>query len=331
MAEENKNSSGTANIKVMGGSSFRLDDERVKKYRHEWDQRPKTYDKGEFPLHLDIESTSRCNLRCKFCATVHADYIKGDLSVELNRKIMDEGQKYGLCAAKYNWRGEPLLNKDIFQIISDAKSSGLIDVFFNSNATLLTEEKARKLIESGLDRLIVSFEGFEKELYESNRVNANFEKTVSNIRGFRAIRDSLGKETPKLRLQTVGLPELVERLDEYREFWLPYADEVTCIDLRDEEADYSQLESEFVCPYLFLRLTVSWNGKVYPCPFVEHSTEKDENALLGDINQGSLYDIWHGDKLENLRQMHIAGKANCCKPCSGCSYRGTEVLKQGKS
>ena len=89
---------------------------------------------------------------------------------------------------KLNWRGEPLLNPHLSEIISYAKSSGIVDVIINTNATHLTEKKSIELIQSGLDYIIFSFDGGTKETYESNRVSRfkpnTFESVVANIRRF---------------------------------------------------------------------------------------------------------------------------------------------------
>src|SRR3972149_753422 len=96
-----------------------------------------------------------------------------------------------------------------------AKQKGLLDVYFNTNATMLTDKVIHKLIDAGLDRISISFEGTTKEVYEANRVGAKFEKVIANVRLLRDVRARRGVSHPQLRVQTVGLPELVETFPEY--------------------------------------------------------------------------------------------------------------------
>ncbi len=78
------------------------------------------------------------------------------------KKIIDEGADNGLYGAKFNVRGEPLLHKEIDKIVYYAKKKGLIDVYFNANALLLNEEMCKRLIDSRLDRISISIEGYTK-------------------------------------------------------------------------------------------------------------------------------------------------------------------------
>ena len=194
------------------------DDISFIEYRRKWDENPKNLDYGEFPLHLDIEVTSNCNLKCPFCATTYSKFNNGYMKWETAKKILDEAGEKGLYACKFNFRGEPLLHKELGRFIKYAKDNGIIDVFFNTNAVFLTEEKAKMLIDTGLDRLTISFEGFDKTVYERNRVGANFEEVVANVERLRSLRDKLGVSKPKIRVQTVLIPELKDCMDNYVAF-----------------------------------------------------------------------------------------------------------------
>src|SRR3989338_3581958 len=89
------------NIKMLTRSFFdTATDERIKEYRLKWRENPEKFIVENFPIHLDIESTSICNLRCPFCATAHEDYPRGFIAFELYKKIIDEGKGSGLYSIK---------------------------------------------------------------------------------------------------------------------------------------------------------------------------------------------------------------------------------------
>ena len=92
---------------------------------------------------------------------------------------------------KFNWRGEPLLNPKIYDYIKYAKEKGILETIINTNATNLTE-KIEKLIKSGLDLIIYSFDGGSKETYEKMRPGRfkqnSFEKVYGNIKNFKSKR-----------------------------------------------------------------------------------------------------------------------------------------------
>jgi len=318
------------NLRILAGSSFdKINNERIMEYRLKWRENPVRHVAGRFPIHLDIEATSICNLKCPFCATAHEKYSKGYMSMALYKRIIDEGSEKGLYSIKLNFRGEPLLHPEIGEMIFYAKQKGIVDVFFNTNATVLTEEAAERLMDSGLDRIIVSFEGFTKEIYEKNRVGAKFENVISNIRNFAGRKKRLNSIKPLLRLQTVDIDTEESYLERYREFWKDYADEITCIDLRDERADYTDLKGDgWECPYPWRRLCITWDGEVYTCPFMNRAVEKYRWRGFGNINEVSLEGIWSGDVMRTIRKVHKDGLSHTIEPCKYCSYRGTELLKR---
>lgn len=320
------------NLKMLTEDIFsKIRDNKLQEYRLKWKENPAKHIVERFPIHLDIESTSICNLKCPFCAGTYEKYSYGSMAMDLYRKIMDEGSEKGLYSIKLNFRGEPLIHPKIAEMVAYAKQKGIVDVFFNTNATLLTEGIAKKLIDVGLDRLIISFEGYSKEIYEKNRVGAIFEKVVDNIRKISGLKKRLGSEKPTLRLQTVAITNDKNYLEKYKAFWQDYADEITCIDMRDERFDYSCIDAAgWECPYPWRRLCITWDGLVLTCPFVNRSSEKYEWQGLGVIGERSIEEIWNGSDMQEIRENHLNGCSHNIEPCKYCSYRGTELLKRCK-
>ena len=187
---------------IAGKSVVDRDDLRYREYRKKWEDWPVHFMAGEFPLHLDIEPTNLCNLRCPFCATTYNKYKQGFMKEKIWKKILDEGGKNGLYSLKFTYRGEPLLHPDLSKMVRYAKDAGIMDVYFNTNAVRLDEKNIRSLIDAGLDRISISFEGFTKEVYEKYRVGAVFEDVVKNIELLRDIKKELGTDKPLVRIQT---------------------------------------------------------------------------------------------------------------------------------
>lgn len=320
------------NVRVLTGDLFAIDrDERLTEYRLKWRENPGNHIVERFPIHLDIESTSVCNLKCPFCAGTHERYDHGYMDFDLFRTIIDEAAGKGLYSIKLNFRGEPLLHPRIADMVAYAKQCGIVDVFFNTNATYLTEEVGEKLIRAGLDRLIVSFEGVTAEVYQQNRVGAHFEEVVENIRNFVRLKRRLGAETPLLRLQTVAIDDVPDYIERYKEFWDEWADEITCIDLRDEQKDYSTVSAaDWVCPYPWRRLCITWDGVILTCPFVNRSLDSYSWQGFGRVGETTIEEVWRGVAMGELRRAHRTGTSHEIEPCRYCSYRGTELAKGGR-
>lgn len=150
--------------------------ERYHEYRRKWAENPVNFIDEGYPLNLDIEASSACNLRCPMCPRTVVmknsdktrEYSK-HFDFSLYQRLIDEAAKLGIYAVKLNWLGEPLMNPRIVDMVRYAKSKGIEDVIMNTNATLLTEKMSRELISAGIDRIFFSFDSPYKDAYEKIR------------------------------------------------------------------------------------------------------------------------------------------------------------------
>lgn len=305
-------------------------DERFLEYRRQWRENPERFIAADFPLHLDIESVAVCNLRCPFCATTNSRWgadKRGFMDISLYRKIIDEGAENGLCAIKLSLRGEPLLHPHLPEMVAYAKQKGVMDIYFNTNAMLLTEGIFEKLIDAGLDRISLSIEGFRKEIYEHYRVGATFERLLENVTPLLRLRARRHVSFPQIRIQTVLLKELQKEFGEYVEFWRQYADEVSYLDARQEKeaAEELQQQAAWACPFLWQRMTILWDGTILPC--LMHGITDFSAMTLGNVKDSSIKGLWQSEKEELLRKTHKNGEAHRIPACVECSYRNMELGK----
>ncbi len=311
---------------LEGENLFTKNDEKFIEYRKKWEEWPKIFNIENFPLFIDIEVTNACNLRCPFCSTTVSGNKnkKGFISKENVKKIIDEGSDNGLYGVKFNIRGEPLLHKDISYFVKYAKKKGLIDVYFNTNAFLLTEEMSYKLIEAKLDRISISFEGYTKKVYEENRVGSNYEKVLNNIEKLQIIKSKLNVNYPKIRIQTVMIKNAFS-IEKYKEFWKNKVDEVAFLDYKDMDVKNKGIVSSWICPQLWQRISVLWDGTISPCNHDDESLTE-----LGNIDDISIKECWNSDKIMKLRDIHKIGLSHKIESCNGCFLRNSEIFKNGK-
>jgi len=303
------------------------DDSTYREYRKKWESNPVNYLVSDFPLFIDIEVTNNCNLKCKFCATTYfnSEVKRGYIEYDLVKRIIDEGKNNGLYGVKFNDRGEPLLHKDILKMVKYAKEAGLVDVYFNTNAMLLNEEVQLGIIDAGLDRISISVEGTDKEFYEKNRVGANFDRVVENIKNLQDLKKKKGVLKPFLRVQSVRLDEIERNKEQYSSFWGQIADEVCLIDFKEEKEESNRLkdfQSNWACHQLFQRMVVWWDGTILPC------NEDDRGKLsLGNVKNITIKQAWNSVYLNLLREKHKCGKAHEVASCNGCYLRDSEIKK----
>ena len=130
--------------------------------------------KGEniYPIYAEISPSGTCNHRCTYCALDFMEYQPRFLNKEMLKDRLSEMALLGLKSIMYAGEGEPLLHKDIVEIINHTKKVG-IDVAITTNGVLLKEE----LIESALEDITwikVSINGGTRETYAKiHRTNTN--------------------------------------------------------------------------------------------------------------------------------------------------------------
>lgn len=312
-----------ANFHILGGKNIlEKEDEKFKEYRRRWTECPKNFSVPEFPLFIDIESTSACNLRCPFC--YNRERIKGGfIKFDLVKKIIDEGASNRLYGVKFNFRGEPLLHPEIHKFVKYAKDKGLIDVYFNTHGLSLNKEMALRLIEAKLDRISISFEGYTKEVYEKYRVGSDFRTVVKNVKDLLTLRTKMGLNYPKVRIQTILVPEVESHLEEYKNFWLNHGvDEVAYLDYKQMKKHKEGLIYPWACPQLWQRMCIWWTGLIIPC------NHDDRGKLaLGNVKDITIKEVWHAKRVDKIREFHKKGLSHLVDGCNGCYLRDSEIRK----
>jgi radical SAM protein with 4Fe4S-binding SPASM domain len=270
------------------------------------------------PLSLAIESTAKCNLFCPMCPRENMYFPPKDMELALFKKIIDEAKNYLEFAVPYGV-GEPLLNPAIFEMIRYCRQVG-VPTGISTNATILTENASRKLIEAGLDYIIFAFDGATPGTFEKYRKGADFEKVRSNILQFLRVKREMQArifciiQMVRLKENQSEIPDLirmwrVDGLDEIRIKKDEVHNEGSAIP--GDNGDRPPLRHP--C-YLLWRgpMYIHYDGTVYPCCYIY------PNEPIGNIKRSSLDEIWNSKKMVELRQAHIAGNLGRYKTCQNC-------------
>ncbi|MCX5884690.1 MAG: radical SAM protein [Proteobacteria bacterium] len=313
-----------ANFHSLSGSSAPQDQSpEYKEYRQCWVDNPAQFIVRDFPLHLDIEITNRCNLQCTFCDKLPllSKEQMGDMEMWLYKKILDEAEQGGLWGVKLSYRGESLLHPQIAEMVAYAKSKGVLDVYFNTNGMLLSEKMSLKLMDAGLDRISVSMDGTDPVAFERERKGAKYHRILRNIENMMELKSKRGYSHPKVRVQSVRFPDL--DVDGYTNFWASRCDEVATIDYKDVNVRNGDiLKNDWACPQLWQRMTVECNGTIMPC-------NNDDFRLLspGNVKDKSVYAYWHDTRVYQIRELHKQGLSHLVEACNGCPWRTTQISK----
>ncbi|MBV9963138.1 MAG: radical SAM protein, partial [Parafilimonas sp.] len=149
-----------------------------------------------YPISVSFEPTTSCNLRCPECPSGMRAFTRptGMLKKDFFRQTIDDIYKELLYLIFY-FQGEPFLNPDFLEMVKYAHEKGIYTAT-STNAHYLTDEKAKRTVESGLDRLIISIDGTTQDVYKQYRVGGNLEKVLQGARNIVKWKKELNSKTP---------------------------------------------------------------------------------------------------------------------------------------
>ena len=165
---------------------------------------------AKLPRSIYIEPTSRCNEFCQQCPrTLLSREDDRDLSFDRFRQIVDQFPV--LDRVVLHGLGEPLLNKELPQMIRYLKDRGTY-VLFNSNGIALTPKRGQMLIDAGLDEYRLSMDGSTPETYARVRGVDAFDKIWRNVRAFIALQKEQNASKPAVSLWFTAMRENLHEL-----------------------------------------------------------------------------------------------------------------------
>ncbi len=290
-------------------------------YRMLWDLVSRKPFLTGFPLHLDVELTSRCNLKCKMCFQQHIEEKREDMSEQVFQKIVNEGVQEGLCSMKLQSRGESLLHKRLLDFLAYSKKAGIIDVHITTNGLLLTEKIIKGVVGNDLDMLIISYDDAHSEAasMRKSEYTAFMQDVVKKVDKCRKLYK---KGRPKIRIQTCiqeYLPENIEKEEQRNRELFPEVDTILINPIYESYEDDPHLsnieEYDFYpCSYLWQRLTIYADGSVTTC-------SRDYNCKfnrIGNVNESSVKELWYSSVLRDMRKRHLVGRRKDFHICAVC-------------
>lgn len=165
-----------------------------------------------YPTHLQIEPSTECNLRCPLCLYVTDYKPRGLLEFDHFRQIMDDVGRYILFLHFWGW-GEPFKNPDFFKMVKYAKSMGLQIISSTNGHFFEDEDNTDRLLESGLDVLIVALDGVDRKTYEKYRKEGDFDRVIHGIRTLIEKRNQRHSSTPRINIRMLVTKDNENQID----------------------------------------------------------------------------------------------------------------------
>jgi len=281
------------------------------------------------PTTLWIETTNHCNLNCLMCDRDDLNRRREHMEWSMFERIVDEAARMGIRRIKLNRFGEPLLHPDIHRMVTHVKSRGVPWVFFASNGTLLDAPAREWILESGLDLLVVSIDGYTPETYGRIRGGANLEEVSSNVEELLNLRNRRGRKQPFVQINMVLMKDNETEAPNLIRHW-------------ESRADYVNIRTYSAVGTLADRTVVAgmeFDEKPSPCFFLDNSmlvlvggevtvccADYNGQLVVGEVSQSGLAEIWQGESYRKIRQlMHEKSFDALPAICNGCL--ATQKLK----
>ena len=255
------------------------------------------------PNLLNIELTNRCNANCVYCGMRFGKRKPCDLDFEVYKRIVDS-------CPEARWVhpqdfGEPLLYPKIAEAVAYAKERGKLVAIF-TNGSLLNPVLSRRLLETGLDRILFSVDASGPEIYEKLRPPLSWNKLLNNVETFQQIKKEHGYSTHTVARFTI-CPENLDQVDEIKSFWRQRVDFVIGqkeIDVPppDLPALWSSRKT-IICSRPSKHLSVKSNGDVVLCCRDWWGT-----FVMGNLYKEDPIEVFNSSKFKGIRAAMQMGR-----------------------
>lgn len=288
-----------------------------KEYRDNWNKFPQNQIINEYPLLVDLELSSVCNLKCPMCYTitdefkekVHAKFM----NFELYKKIIDE-IKDKVPAIRLSLRGESTLHPKFIEFIKYAKDSDIKEISTLTNGSKLELDYFKKIVDAGIDWITISIDGLDNE-YEKIRKPLKFRDILKKVTDISLYKKENNLHKPVIKIQSLW-PSIKENPEKFYNTFEPITDLIAfnpLIDYLQKDSNIIFIEN-FLCPQLYQRLVIGADGLVMMC-----SNDEENSHIIGNANNESIFNIWHGETLNKVRELHKLKNGfknlDVCKKC----------------
>ncbi len=264
-----------------------------------------------YPYLFVMEVTNVCNLKCPFCLTGKG--ISGGRDVrhmkyEEAKRMLDAVGDYLYFLQVYTW-GEPLLNKDVIKIIEYAKKKNIY-VMLSTNATAMTTAYNKRLLESGIDYLMVAIDGGSKQTYEAYRRGGDYDKVIANVQDLLRQKENSRTAKPFVEWQFIVFRHNEHEVDATEKMAYEMGiNKFTPLPAYVENEEWAATDSRYRtdlgnperlynCDRPWSHLNVRADGGVASCCYTFF--KKDDFAHIDD---GEFMSVWNNDKFRTARRI----------------------------
>ncbi|MGC9150632.1 MAG: radical SAM/SPASM domain-containing protein [Microbacter sp.] len=288
------------------------------------------------PLSVSIEPANSCNLRCPECPVGNGSLTRAKTFMDeaLFTNVVDELSPHISYLMLY-FQGEPLLHPSLAKMIQYAHDKKIFTMI-STNGQLITNEKARELVNSGLNHLIISLDGITQKVYETYRKGGNLQKTVDAVTYLNAWKKKLQTKTPFIEAQMIVMKHNEHEISAFKkkvnelkvdsfslktaqiewdrtEAWIPSRSRFARYK-KDRKGNWTMKKRlKNRCWRQWSSAVISASGDVLPCCF-----DKNAEHTFGNLRDASFLEIWHNEKAKAFRKAILTNRKQfeMCRNCT---------------
>jgi radical SAM protein with 4Fe4S-binding SPASM domain len=289
------------------------------------------------PMSISVEPTTSCNLRCPECPSGLRSFTRdtGMLEEDFFKKTIDDTNSHLIYLNLY-FQGEPYLNTKLLEMVKYASSKNIYTAT-STNAHNLTDDVAKRTVESGLDRMIISIDGTTQDVYERYRVGGNLSKVLEGTKHIVKWKKRLKSRTPLIVFQFLVVKPNEHQVEDVKKLGKEYqVDEVRLktaqvyefenghelIPTMEKYARYKKspsgkwsIKSKLSnhCWRMWHSCVITWDGWVVPCCF-----DKDAKHKFGSLKQQRFKELWQNESYRDFRTsvMNARREIGICSNCA---------------
>jgi radical SAM protein with 4Fe4S-binding SPASM domain len=266
------------------------------------------------------------------CPRMYMKGSRGFMSMSIFKKVIDEISIHKNITLVPFFRGEPLLHPDFTEMMTYSKINRISPIQLTTNATMLTEDIARTLIDIELDFISFSVDSVDNDMYNKIRKGSDLQEVIKNIEMFCDLKKKRCRSKPEIQVSVVKTENTVDRLDDFITFWQERVDRVRVYEEHSKDGIYGSLSEDRnfnntlkrqPCLKPFNDFVIYWDGSVALC-----NHDWDRIDTIGNVNHDTIEDIWNNKMYRTIRKAHIHDHNLLEELCRKCDHWKTYYMEQ---
>ncbi len=268
-------------------------------------------DKISPPEFIQIETNVACNASCPFCPQKTVTRRPHRMPDDVWMKIIDDTRGLGITYRPF-MINEPLSDKRMGTIMRYIRQDDTAKIELNTNGELMTADMADDMLDAGLELIRFSIDGFSEETFSKTRVGIDYETTVERTLDFISLAKKKGGAS-RIEVRMIDLEVNKAEQEAFQAFWSAAGAVPVITNPYRWPWEPGVERVNLPCLKILREMFFYVNGKATLCCWDTH-----ERAVIGDVTNEHVLEIWNGPVNQNYRALLAGGKRDQILLCSRC-------------